>query len=271
MTPEHPSDPPLQTVQLPSGPVSYTDVGQGPVVLAVHGLPGSVRDYRWLGAALEPRVRFVRIDMPGFGGTPLATEPSPTVRARADFVAAFIEALDLDRPLVLGHSMGGPVVTSLAAHHPESLRALGLLASVAHRPHQLVRNLPRRSAAFVFRLPGVARVLSGPLERAYRSVGFRNTTEQGRRHALQCVAALRFPENAANLAAVRVPTLVAWTDDDPLVEKAVSEELYWRVAMGPRIRFADGGHNLQKTRAVELGDAIDAWAAQLWGPLDSDS
>ena len=37
--PESPSDPPLRTVQLPGGPVSYTDEGEGPIVLCVHGVP----------------------------------------------------------------------------------------------------------------------------------------------------------------------------------------------------------------------------------------
>lgn len=268
MTPEHPSDPELRTLTLPSGPATYTDEGSGPTVLAIHGLPGSVRDWRWLGSALDGRVRLVRIDMPGFGGTPLSTSPSAKLADRADFVASVVDALELDRPLVLGHSMGGPVATSLAVRRPDALRALGLLASVAHRPHQMIRGVPRGALAATFRLPGVSRLFAGPLERAYEGFGFRHTTPVGRHHALQCVGALRFPEHAANLAAVRVPTLVAWTEDDPLVEKAVSEELYWRVATGPRVRFPDGGHNLQKSRAVELADTLVAWSEQLWAPWE---
>ena len=70
--PETPSDPPVLTLQLPGGPVGYTDVGDGPVVVALHGAPGSVRDWRWLGPLLEPRIRLVRVDMPGYGDTPRA-------------------------------------------------------------------------------------------------------------------------------------------------------------------------------------------------------
>ena len=62
MSDVQPSDPPLQTAQGPLGAFSYTDVGQGPVFVAVHGLPGSVRDFRHLGARLERQA-----DKPGPG------------------------------------------------------------------------------------------------------------------------------------------------------------------------------------------------------------
>lgn len=44
VTPERPSDPDVRTAQLPGGSFTWTDEGQGPVLVAVHGLPGSVRD-----------------------------------------------------------------------------------------------------------------------------------------------------------------------------------------------------------------------------------
>jgi len=47
MTPKHPSDPAIQHVALSRGVVGLTDEGAGPVVLGVHGLPGTHRDFRW--------------------------------------------------------------------------------------------------------------------------------------------------------------------------------------------------------------------------------
>lgn len=229
-------------------------------MVLVHGLPGSVRDWRWLGSALEPRVRVVRVELPGFGETPLTTGPSASVAARADFLAAFVQALDLDRPLVFGHSMGGVVVTSFAVRHPHAARGLGLLASVGHRPHVAVRGVPRRTMSWLLRVPGVPSAMRGPLARAMEAQGFRGHTHAQHVHTMHCLAALDFADHAANLGRLRLPTFLAWTEDDPLVDAAIQEELYWRVPPGPRVRFPDGGHNLQKSRAVELADAIAAWA-----------
>ena len=259
MTPETPSDPPRQFVELASGPAAYTDVGEGPVVVAVHGLPGSVRDYRWLGSALEPHLRFVRIDMAGFGETPLATEPSASIRARADFVRDVITALEIERPLLIGHSLGGVVVADVAARCPSRLSGLGLLASVAHRPHRMIRGVPRRTLSAMLRIPGVANLFRERLRTGLEAGGFKGFTHAQRVHTMHCLAAVDFRAHAGNLAALRVPTLVAWTEDDSFIERQISEELYWKVPMGPRIAFAQGGHNLQKTRSVELAESIRAW------------
>ena len=266
MQPEKPSDPEVRTVQTPSGPASYTDEGPRdpgiPTVVAVHGLPGSSRDFRWLGAALEPSRRFVRLNMPGFGGTPLATMPRASLAARADWVASVVGALELERPVLLGHSMGGAVATAACARHPDRFAGLALLASVGPQPHQSVRRMsaPPQAISAVLRVPGVARLLERRLASEFERSGFKGWTTAQHVHTLLCLAALRFSEHARNLDRLKLPTFVAWTQDDPFIEEAISERLYWRCPAGPRVCFAAGGHNLQKTRAVELAEALTGWS-----------
>ncbi len=55
-----PSDPPRQLVRLAGGLAAFSDEGEGPSVLAVHGLPGSGRDFRWLAPRLSPFARVPR-------------------------------------------------------------------------------------------------------------------------------------------------------------------------------------------------------------------
>jgi pimeloyl-ACP methyl ester carboxylesterase len=52
------------------------------------------------------------------------------------------------------------------------------------------------------------------------------------------------------------PTVVAYACDDHLIETEVAEELAAALPGARVLAFADGGHNIQKTRAVELGAAI---------------
>jgi pimeloyl-ACP methyl ester carboxylesterase len=115
MTPAAPSDPPIRTLAVRGQTVAYRDAGVGPLVLALHGLPGSGRDFRWLGAALEPRARLLRLDLPGFGDTPRAAAPDPGQAAQADWVRAVLDALGIEACVVLGHSFGGPLATRVAA------------------------------------------------------------------------------------------------------------------------------------------------------------
>lgn len=250
---------------LPNATITYTDEGEGPTLLAIHGLPGSQRDFRWLASAMGARIRLVRIDMPGFGGTAMR-EPPTSWPELAALVAEFARAVIGSGYAVLGHSFGAPVATHVAASDP-NVRALVWLAPVGLRPHRMIRRVPRlRSIDAAAR----RRVLGPAVLRLYRlgmrAAGFPSSiTVPEVARCLAVLARFSFAEHRDALARVRVPCAGAWTADDTFVEPAVIEELLAAAPDGPRLRFADGGHNLQKTRAIEIADALVPWLRELGG------
>lgn len=227
------------------------------MVLAVHGIPGSARDFRWLAPALTG-VRLLRLDLPGFGETPLASEPGASLAERGAFVVAAAEALGLERYALLGHSMGGGVVTAAAAQRPGPLSALLLVASIGLRPHHMFRKVRAPGpVAAMLGLPLVGAPLRALVRRAFVSIGFSpQVTGAEVAHTLRCIAGTRFEDQARHVAEVRAPTLVAWADDDAFIEAAIFEELAAALPPGPRLRWPSGGHNLQKSHALELGEAM---------------
>jgi len=259
-TPALPRDPPLRTAE--TGAFTYTDEGSGPAIVAIHGLPGSTRDFRWLGAALPQTVRFIRLDLPGFGGTPLGTEPRPDIDARGAFVANALSVLGLERCVVIGHSMGGAVAISAAVQAPGRVAALGLIASIGLRPHQMLRRMPGpRLMARAVSLPLLGRPTLALFRAAMRSVGFPpSVTDAELEHTLRCVAAVDFATQARNTTKLSLPTLSAWAEDDTFIERAVFEEHAAKLPAGQRLTFPKGGHNLQKSHAVELAEALTALA-----------
>lgn len=261
MTPETPSDPPVRRLTTRLGPVGITDVGQGPALVAVHGLPGSVRDYRWLGTCVQPHLRFVRIDLPASGATPLATLSSPHAHDRADVALAVLDALDIDVAAIVGHSMGGLVAQCAARRWPERFQRVALLASVGRRPHRGFERIPApHLLARVLDHPIAGRLFFPLYLRGMRAVGFRgHYTREELVHMNDCIAAVSFPANRDTIARLRVPTMVAWAHDDPMVEPEVSRDLSEAAPDGPRLDWPTGGHNIQKSRAVELGDALVDW------------
>ncbi len=261
-TPALPRDPPRRMAHVAGGPFSYTDEGAGPVLVAVHGLPGSARDFRWLGAALPDTVRFVRLDLPGFGDTPLATAPQPGIDARGAFLVDVLRALDISRCVVIGHSMGGAVALSAAVQAPDRITALGLIASIGLRPHHVLRRFmgPQLLARAVD-LPLLAHPARQLFRAMLRLLGFPpQLTNEAVAHTLRCVAALDFQIQVRNTAKLTVPTLATWAVDDALIERAVSEEHAAALPPGPRLVFAAGGHNIQKSQAVEVAEALVALA-----------
>lgn len=255
MTPERPSDPTPRLVWVRGWPASLTDEGDGPVVVALHGLPGGARDWRWLAPAL-PGVRFIRIELPGFGGTPLEMA-DPGLEARARWVLDVVDALGIARFAVMGHSIGGPVAMAVAALGAARVTALGLVASVGLSSHRGYRQAkPMRLLAPLLKVPGLSRAMRPVLRGTFERFGFRGHRDEALRQTLRVVEALDFDENRGFATRVVAPTLVAWCEDDPIVESAIGEALAAVLPDGPRLRFADGGHNPQKTRAIELGAAL---------------
>lgn len=256
--PPLPSDPPRRRGTLPGGRAfAFTDEGEGPVVLAVHGIPGSARDFRWLAPAL-PGVRLVRLDLPGFGETPLASGPGASLVERGAFVAAAAQALGLERYALLGHSMGGGVAIAAAAQRPEPVTALALVSSIGLRPHRAFRRVRAPGAvATALGLPLVGGPLRALVRRAFVTMGFSPlVTGAEVAHTLRCIAGTRFEDQAAHVKRLRAPTLLAWADDDAFIEPEVFEALAAALPEGPRLRWPTGGHNPQKGHALELGAAV---------------
>ncbi|MBX3249816.1 MAG: hypothetical protein KF901_21745, partial [Myxococcales bacterium] len=102
--PAQPSHAERRLVQLDDGVAAYVHDGPSDgaaraAFVLVHGLPGNARDFRWLAPVLAARgAHVVRVEMPGFGETPLATAPDPSVEARGRFVVELSQALGLVPP-----------------------------------------------------------------------------------------------------------------------------------------------------------------------------
>jgi pimeloyl-ACP methyl ester carboxylesterase len=217
-----------------------------------------VRDFRWLGAALEPKARLVRLDMPGFGGTPRSTLEGVTVAERARFVLEVLEALGLEGVTLVGHSMGGAVVLDAASRADRRVRALALLSSIGVREHRALRLLPGRGGLGRALEHPVSGTLLRPLTRqVMKRAGFPPTTPWHEVvHTARLVSGLSFEALAQPLRELKVPTLLAWARDDRLIEEEIFLELAPLLPAGPRLSWDEGGHNVQKTHAVELAEAI---------------
>jgi pimeloyl-ACP methyl ester carboxylesterase len=148
------------------------------------------------------------------------------------------------------------------AAESERARGLALLASVGLRPHRLMRKVGRwPDLPRIFDLPIVGRLLRPSLRAGFTRSGFpASTPDAAILQSMRIFSGLSFADIRAAAAGVRCPTLLAWAEDDGLVEEAIGLELSRALPSGPRLVFRDGGHNIQKSRAVELGEELAALA-----------
>jgi pimeloyl-ACP methyl ester carboxylesterase len=109
----------VSTVELPNGlRIHYQQVGEGPDVVMVHGITGNLAVWHLhMVPALADRARITTYDLRGHGrsGTP------PTgygLDDMAEDLRLLLDALELERPVLVGHSYGADIALYLAANHP---------------------------------------------------------------------------------------------------------------------------------------------------------
>ena len=122
-----------RTVDL-GGPVHFADFGgSGPTMVLVHGLGGSHLNWLAVGPALAARARVLAPDLAGFGRTPLAGR-SAHVRANAQLLDRFIDAVAEGPATLIGNSMGGLLAMMEAERQPEKVTRLVLVGAAQPRP-----------------------------------------------------------------------------------------------------------------------------------------
>jgi pimeloyl-ACP methyl ester carboxylesterase len=100
--------------------ISVTTRGTGRDVILIHGLGGHRDQWSGVAESLDDRYRLHLVQMNGFAGVPAPTAAGETVAApAAEEIARYITETGLDRPAVIGHSMGGSIGMMLAARHPQ--------------------------------------------------------------------------------------------------------------------------------------------------------
>lgn len=126
------------------GPIEYSQMGQGKPLLLVHGAGGGYDQGLLFARPLADRgFRVTAMSRFGYLRTPLPSDASP--RTQADAHAALLDALQIDRTIVIGASAGAPSAMQFAIRYPERCSALGLLVPLAWKPEDVPDSAPRAS------------------------------------------------------------------------------------------------------------------------------
>jgi pimeloyl-ACP methyl ester carboxylesterase len=118
----------------------------------IHGVASSSVTWQNVVPLLEPRYRCIRIDLLGFGGSPVPADAEYTLEEHVASLARTIRSLRLRDPfLLMGHSMGGLIAPRFAAvgRGRRQVRRLVLVSPPVYLdPKELANPLDRRAQAF---------------------------------------------------------------------------------------------------------------------------
>ncbi len=189
--------------------------------------------------------------------------------ALADDVAALISGLALNRPAVLGHSMGAFTALILAARHPDLVGCL-LLEDPPLAPPPTPEMEAARGAGMQQWADNVRRMQEQSLEELMAAEHQRSprwsTAElqpwAESKHRLDLdVFAARSPRPVwqALMQKVACPVLLLYGDNHTLVDEAIAEEAAALWKQGEAVQIAHAGHSVRRDNAADYLEAVSAF------------
>lgn len=275
---------PMDGRRVSAGGVEFHVVERGPAgapaIVMVHGLLGQARNFTYvLADRLAADHRVLVIDRPGWGYS-RGMGPRLGIAEQAHAVAALIDALGLERPLLVGHSMGGAVSLALALAHGDKVRGLALIAPYTQpvdRPPEPFKGLLvprglRHLVGWTLAVPIALRTgrtktvqvfAPDPVPddfpvRGGGALGIRPFSFVSGCHEIG-IAKDAMEAQAPRYGEIRLPVAILYGRHDALLDPKLHGEYTASVIPGATIELLDGGHMLPITHA----DATEAWLREI--------
>jgi pimeloyl-ACP methyl ester carboxylesterase len=111
-------------------PLSFQEYGQGQPIVLLHGFPMNSKVWSSYAQKLSANFKVYTPDLPGFGDSPL-TESAFSIQDIGRAVLDWLAAKNIDRCVLIGHSLGGYVALAMVGLEPERFAGFGLFHSTA--------------------------------------------------------------------------------------------------------------------------------------------
>lgn len=210
--------------------IEYTDQGSGQPVLLLHGWNSSFAVYNGIINLLKSRYRVVALNFPGCAGSDTMKAPW-TLDDYCDFVLKFMKALNIENPIMFGHSHGGRVTLKMAADGMVTPPKIVLLDSAGLIPKKSFKQKFRAKSFKVIKwfltLPVIRNFSEGLLNkaRAYYGSADYNAAPEVLRKTLVSLVNTDLRDIIGN---IKAPTLLIWGENDtatPLSDAKIIESL----------------------------------------------
>lgn len=219
----------------------YLVRGSGPPVLVLHGWGASIEAVYPIVTGLSSVATVYALDLPGFGESELPPEPWGVEDYQA-FVAAFMDAMQIEGPSIVGHSNGGRIAIRMACTEPHRASRLVLVDSAGVRPRRTLRWYRRVGMAKVGK--HAARFLGAPGERLRALlVGRAASADYLAAGAMQpTLVRLVNADLRPYMPGIEVPTLLVWGSDDSDTPLSAAREMERLIPDAGLVVLEGAGH-----------------------------
>ena len=248
----------------------YTDEGDGPAVLLVHGLGADSHDWMWQIPELAPWHRTITVDLRGHGASSVPARGYAIEDYARDLVG-LLDELDVDRAVAVGHSLGGLIVAALAIGWPDRVAAVVEVDPAYGYDPAWPEGF--RAVAAAIDVQGPEATLAAmesfwvPTTPPHLRCWHRRRAQGMRAHVLaqsmrawaDAPGTVLGDESAAYLAQRRCPVLAVYAD----ASRVAWERSTTSSPLSRAVAFEGVGHWLHQERPADFTDLVLGWTTSL--------
>ena len=257
-------------------------VRNGRALVLIHGSNASLHTWEPWVTRLQSEYRIITLDLPGHGLTGANPNGRYDMESYVDVVDQVMQQLGVPHAILAGNSMGGGVSWNYALSHPEKVDAL-VLVDAAGAPSAKPRNMP--IGFRIARMPGVSALaevitprsmFEASLKTSVYDPGFATPQmvdrywELNRYPGNRAATLARFAQMAqaraatpARLAAIKVPVLIMWGQEDNLIPVAAAQWFHKALPTSQLIIYPKVGHIPMEEIPDQSAEDVKRWLADL--------
>lgn len=272
--------------------INYVELGEGErTLLFIHGLGSYLKFWRYqLDHFAQKGYRVVALDLPGYGKSAKPASFPYTMEAMADVVRELMRALKIEKPVLVGHSMGGQTALSFAIRYPEEVAGVVLVSPAGFE------HFSRKERAWFEKVVTTRFIKSAPEYAIWGSVRRGNFYRWKDDYQWLVEERVRLAKNGAEFdryayanvrsiagladngfvreraGEVKAPTLIVYGDKDRLIPNAfmhggftrrVMKDGHGKIPKSELVELQKCGHTLQIDCSAEFNEALRAYLERL--------
>jgi pimeloyl-ACP methyl ester carboxylesterase len=255
------------TVRLATGPrLHYAESGRsdGTPLVLLHGWPDAWFSWSRLMPLLPDRHRVFALDQRGFGDSE-RPESGYAIDDFASDVAAFLDALSIERAAVVGHSFGSFVARRVAQAHPERVSRLVLIGTGASTRNPVllevraaIEDLPE-PVPIEFARAFQSSTIHFPVPDVFFEGMLAHSLKLPARLWREVAAGMLAYDDAPDVARIAAPTLLLWGEQDALFPREDQDRLAATIPGAKLVVYEETGHCPNWERPERVAADLDAF------------
>lgn len=227
----------------------------------IHGSGSTSSVWAYQYAKLHKQYNIAAVNMPGHGRS--SGQGEKDVRQYVRHLKDILEALAMDHPVLVGHSLGAATALSYAAHYPSAVRGVVSVGGAMHIPVNpaILEGLQTNPDGAK---DLIAKISISGVNRPRLLTSIRASLDEVRTEVLAgdltaCNQLNLFDE----IKKVIAPTLVICGKDDKMTPPERSEEIASAIAGAKWVLIEDAGHMVMMEKPDEVNEALAAFCASI--------